>query len=94
MAAQHTNQFTTNSPGLAFLAFGVTGLFGGVLQGASTLLCRLCCCLMGELVQVAIWASLEGGHAIAAHLLDFGRIVEWCQWLASVGPLLHCLLAR
>ena len=92
MAARHAIPFITNSPGQALLAFGVTGLFG--LQGASTFLCRLCCSLMGELMQVAIWASLEGGRAAAAHLLDFGRIMVWCQWLVSLGPMLHCLLGR
>jgi hypothetical protein len=95
MAARQASPNTTKLSGQAFLAIGCTALFGGLLQEASTLMCRLCCCLIGELVRVAIWAVLAGGRAIVAHLLDFDRVVVCYQWLASVGPLLHCLfLAR
>jgi hypothetical protein len=95
MAARQASPNTTKSTGQAFLEIGCTALFGGLLREASTLMCRLFCCLIGELVRVAIWAVLAGGRAIAAHLLDFDRVVVCYQWLASVGPLLHCLfLAR
>ena len=92
MAARHASPYTTNSSGKAFLAIGRTALFGGLLQEASTLMCHLFCCLVGELLRLVIWASLAGCRAIEAHLLDFDRIVVCYQWLASVGPLLHCLL--
>ncbi len=94
MKARHASPHTTNSRGQVFLAFGLTALIGGLLQGTSTLLCRLSCCLVGELVRVAIWASLGCCRAIATHLLDFDQIMACYQWVASVGPLLHCLLAR
>ena len=89
MAARHASPYTTNSAGKAFLAIGCLALFGGLLQETSTLMRQLVCCLVSERV---IWASLAGGRAIAAHLLDFHQIVVCYLWLASVGPLLHCLL--
>lgn len=92
MEARHASPYTLNSLGQIILTFGFTALFGGLLQEASKLLCRLFCCLMGELVRLAIWASLAACHEIAAQVLDLDHIAVCYQWLASVGPLLHCLL--
>ena len=92
MTAGRERSQSTATRNQVFYACGLAGFLGSLLREATTLLGHILSCLGGELLQAALWIFLTICRALAAQVLDFERLVVCYQCLATLGPLVHCLL--
>lgn len=92
MATRRTSSQILGSQEQTLMATGVIGLFAAFSREASAELSHLCFRLTGELLNVLACLLIGEGRLLAAHLLDFQRLLDCYCLLVSVVPLLHCIL--
>jgi len=79
--------------GQSLMGVAVVGLFTNLLKEATTLLSHhLCPSLTGEFLNAVLYLVIGEGRLLAAHILNFQRLLDCYCMLASVVPLLHCIL--
>ena len=92
MAARQTRLQVFQPYEQALMGIGLIGLCAALSREAGAGLNHLCMRLAGELVNVMVCLLMGEGRLLATHVLDFQRLLDFYCFLASVAPMLHCLL--
>lgn len=92
MATRRVRSQVFGSYEQTLMEIGVIGLFAALSREAGAGLSHLCLRLTGELLNVMACLLIGEGRLLAAHVLDYQRLLDCYCLLASVLPLLHCLL--
>lgn len=92
MAVQSKNQRGFH-PGGHALAGLVIGIFcSATWQPSVAFFHRVICNLGGEVARAVLCLLLAEGRLLASHVLNFEKLLDCYGLLATVLPLLHCML--
>jgi len=91
MAVQRTKSRAFGSCEQTLMGIGVIGLCAALSREAGAALSHLWFHLAEQLVKVLVCLLIGEGRLLAAHALDFQRLLDCYCALESVAPLFHCL---
>jgi hypothetical protein len=92
MAARRASSKILGYHEQTLMGIGVIAVFATFSREASTALSHLCFRPTEALLNVLACLLIGEGRLLAAHMLDFQRLLDGYCLLASVVPLLHCIL--
>jgi len=92
MAARRARLHAFGYYGQTLQGIGLIGLLTAFSSEATAGLSHLCFRVVGGVFDALVCLLIGEGPLPVGHFLDYQRLLDFYCLLASVGPLLHCLL--